>query len=333
MVLFKFSRSVAVVGSSLILLAGCGSKLSKDKDTKNDASTETIDVKVGLQFTGSAVANLNGFDLADNITDYVIDVAGCKSGYTKNVVSSAATPVSTVALYAFDVDCLAALKSFSYGGSSYARADGSGLSAGSAVFQNAGNTKQLTVSVFEQLPSPLVNGAKASFAFQEILLGSDYTISNYSTYESLGISGTLAPAIKIPVGGVALKSISAANGAATFDVKVECESLLANTNECPTSNGNQSMLNMKAKLVTDTYSGVVSLAQAGTIMASGASSVVAGDVQAPVGAYNGGFKLDLAGSGALASNKNMLLVIEWTDPADAAKKSYRYFNVDIGDPQ
>lgn len=37
--------------------------------------------------------------------------------------------------------------------------------------------------------------------------------------------------------------------------------------------------------------------------------------------------------GPLHSNKEMYLVIQYTDPNDSKNRSYRYFKVTIGDPQ
>ena len=186
------------------------------------------------------------------------------------------------------------------------------------------------MSLGQSLPSPIVTGASATFGFVEIALGEDHLMTNYSTSAALEMTGVDSPYMKIPVGGVSITAIDSTTGVATFDVTMECRVPTVSTNsECPSANNvNQAMAGMKLKLVQDTYTNALTLAQAQTIMASGTVTVANGDLS--VVPANGGYKTSVVGPGQLVANKNMILIVEYLDSV-SSNSSYRYFNVDIGD--
>lgn len=99
---------------------------------------------------------------------------------------------------------------------------------------------------------------------------------------------------------------------------------------CPSAgNDNHKIVNMKAKLITDTYTGTIDYSDAVTIMTAGTTTLANAD---KVGGQER-FKVSVTGQGALYSNKNMLLVLSYEDPSSPSLgTSYKYFNVDIGDP-
>jgi hypothetical protein len=143
-----------------------------------------------------------------------------------------------------------------------------------------------------------------------------------------------APEVEIPANGVTLSSIHATTGVATFAVNVQCKNILSpDATTCQTPTGdNQAFTAMKAKLVTDTFGGDLDYSEASGAMASGATSVTAPNLSVAAPITKEGFLVSLSGAGQLYTNKNMILIVEYTDSVSSAK-SYRYFNVDIGDPQ
>jgi hypothetical protein len=313
----------------LLSLTACGTGLFPQKKTSASPDEEQIPIDVDIQFTGPS---LTAQGLIDNfeVTDFQMDIVSCKSGFTKSVTSTTAVPVTSVALYSSDVGCAVALKSFTFGGNTYVRPDGTGLSTGSAVFQAQNLSRTLTVSVFQNLPSPLVSGGKAVFTFQEVLLGADFTISNFATSHSMDVNGIAAPPIKFTAGGIYIEDINRTTKVPLFFVKLECMSVITAPNLCPAPLGSpQAFSNMKVRLVDDTYGGVVTFADAEAIMANGTLVGPAATLPASAG-FNGGFSLSISGPGNFFNLRNLLLLARFQDPANPTSVSYRYFNIDIG---
>ncbi len=330
------------LGFSAVLLAGtvgCGTELEnmfQDEQEEEQANqldpaadpSRSTNVSLNLQSTSS------GFALsAATTSDFVIQLTSCSSGYTTTVTSTTASPVTDVALYTGDGGCLAELQQFDWSGVTYTKQGGGNLASGSALFTD-GASNELYVSVGTQLDATIVSTSEAVFLISEVLAGSDYTVSGYSESADLTVTLLEAPEVEIPATGVTLNSIHATTGVATFDVHVQC----VNTNSpdattCQTPGGaDQAFTNMKAKIITDVTSGTLTYSQADAAMAAGATSILAGDLSTAAPITTEGFTVQLAGEGQLYANRNMLLIIEYTDPGLSAK-SYRYFNVDIGDPQ
>lgn len=291
-------------------------------------SRRATEVALGLQAVNG------GLQFAAPTTgDFVIQISGCSSGYNPTVTSTTDTPRSSVALYTGDANCIAGLQSFTWSGVAYNKNGGGTLTSGSSLFSNG--TKQLYVTVGTQLSTTISSTSKANFLISEVKIGDDYAVSGYSSSSPLSVSTIEAPEVIIPANGITLAAINATTGVATFNVHAQC----INTNSpgpssCRTPGGEDQLFsNMKAKLITDTFGGVINFSNASASMSTGATAVadpVNLKTTAPI--TTEGFMLSLSGAGQLYANKNMILIIEYTDPTSSAK-SYRYFNVDIGDPQ
>jgi hypothetical protein len=320
-------KKVFLTISMLGTVLGCG---NFDFSKKNsDKSSDSKRVLVGFDFSTKSPSD-ESLSLVSNFSsDFVIAITGCSSGYTTTVTSTTAVPVTAVSLYAFDTDCVAGLVNFVYNTKTYTKQGGGSLTTGTSLFSETGGGL-LNVTVGTNLPSPLSSGAQVKFVVEEIKLGADYAVTGYSVSEALEIAGVEAPNLKMQA--AALTAIASGTGFPSFDLSLECNLATQSASSiCPTPGGDlQTMTSMKAKLIVDTYSGVITIAEAQTIMASGTTSVAAGNLLGTIGA-NGGFKLNLTQStGPLFTNKNMLLVVSFTDAGGAV--SYRYFNIDIGSP-
>lgn len=317
----------------LSLLAACGGESlvkspGSEKSNGGVDRTKTTDVRLGIQ------EDTGGFSLAAPTTsDFIIAITACSSGYTTSVTSTTGAPKSSVPLYTGDGGCIAGLQEFTWTSKVYTKAGGGTLTSGASLFQEVGGD-QLYVQVGTALSATIAPGSQAVFLVSEVKAGSDYAISGYSTSAGLTVSAIEAPDLEIPANGITLSSINASTGVATFSVNVQCANILSpDATSCQTPGGeNQLFTSMKAKIVTDTYTGVLDFTSANTIMGSGTTAVTAPDLSTASPITKEGFVLSLTGEGQLYGNKNMLLVIEYTDPVSSGK-SYRYFNVDIGDPQ
>ena len=315
-----------------LLASACGA-LEVDSE-KGDSDEATIDPRRSSEVALGVQADEGALQLAAPTTsDFVIQITGCASGYTTTVTSTAASPKGSVPLYTGDGNCIAGLQSFTWSGVAYTKSGGGTLTTGSSLFVNGAN--QLYVTVGTQLTATISGASKATFLISEVKSGSDYTISGYSSSAPLTVSAIEAPEIEIPANGITLTSINATTGVATFTVNVQCKNILsAGPSSCQTPGGEDQLFsNMKAKLITDTFSGVLNFSDANTAMATGSTAVASpANLKATSPITTEGFMLSLSGAGQLYTNKNMILIVEYTDPTSSAK-SYRYFNVDIGDPQ
>lgn len=327
----------ALLGFTTVLAAACGAlgsdpenepKLQEGSRPKPDPS-RTTPVSISLQSASG------GFQLTQPTSDeYIINITNCASGYTTTVTSTAAAPITSVPLYTGDGGCDAELEEFAWDGITYTKSGGGTLVSGSALFTDGG-TNKLYVTVATALDATIGPSSEALFVISESKAGEDYAISGYSTSAPLTITAVEAPELEIPAGGITLASIDADNGVATFTVNLQCRNILSpSASSCQTDGGQDQLFsNMKVKLAKDTYGGVLDYAAASTVMASGTTSVKDPDhlsTAAPI--TTEGFVLSLAGPGQLYFNKNMLLVVEYSEPGTSFK-SFRYFNVDIGDPE
>jgi hypothetical protein len=313
-----------------LLAASCGSELLDDKESKNKSGDDrkTTDVQIAVQEDSS------GFSLAAPTTsDFIIAITACSSGYTTSVTSTTGTPRSSVPLYTGDGGCIAGLQQFTWATKVYTKSGGGSLTSGASLFQESGGG-QLYVQVGIALAATIAPGVQATFLISEVKAGSDYAISGYSTSAGLTVSAIEAPELEIPAAGIVLSSINAGTGVATFTVNVQCANILSpDSTTCQTPGAeNQLFTNMRAKIVTDTYLGVLDYTAANALMTAGSTAITAPALSTAAPINKEGFVLSLAGAGQLYANKNMLLVIQYTDPASGGK-SFRYFNVDIGDPQ
>jgi hypothetical protein len=330
-------HSLIATGSICALAVGCGGLgLGLDSDTSPKEDKEkfrpdpakTTNVGIGVQSESSL------FQLAAPTTDdFVIQITACASGYTTTVTSTTGSPESDVPLYTGDGNCVAGLQSFTWSGVNYVKTGGGTLTTGGSLFDDGG-TNELYVRLGTQLDATIAPGSEAIFLISEVEGGADYNISGYSTSAGLTVTAIEAPELEIPANGITLSSINATTGVATFAIRVQCINTLSpGATTCQTAGGeDQAFTNMRAKLVTDAYAGVLAYTDASSIMASGTTAITAPDLSTSSPITTEGFSLSLNGAGQLYSNRNMLLVIEYTDPVSSGT-SYRYFNVDIGDPQ
>jgi hypothetical protein len=324
------NRSVLTVFTLGLLAASCGSELLGDKDSKKKSGDDrkTTDIQIGVRQDSS------GFSLAAPTTsDFIIPITACSSGYTTTVTSTTGAPLASVPLYTGDGGCVAGLQQFTWETKVYTKSGGGTLTTGASMFQEVGGD-ELYVQVGTSLAATIAPGSQAIFLISEVKAGSDFAISGYSTSAGLSVSAIEAPELEIPATGISLASIHATTGVATFSVNVQCANILSpDATTCQTPGAeNQLFSAMSAKIVTDTYGGVLDYTDANTIMSSGTTAVTAPALSTSAPITKEGFVLSLVGGGQLYSNKDMLLVIQFTDPVSSAK-SFRYFNVDIGDPQ
>ncbi len=326
----QFPINASICSVALLTAASCG-KSDTNQPWGNSKNKTTEPQWVQAQLTVDSGASSSSLNLASNAAqDFVVVITSCASGHTAIVTSTTTTPVNSVPLYQTDTDCVAELESLKVAGAIYTKDGGGRLTTGAAIFKSAG-AQDIYVSVSQNLLSPLTAGAKARFNYVQSAPGADYLANNVSVSAGLEVGGVDAPYLKIPTSGVTLKSITTGTGIPTFEFLMECRAPTATGNTiCPSATGTaQLMTGMKVKLVQDTFSNVLSYADAQTIMASGATTVAVGDLSTTPA--NGGFKLSLTGPGRLTSFKNLILVTEYKDTVSGAS-SYRYFNVDIGSP-
>lgn len=314
------------------LAASCGSELLGGKVNQKKSGdgldpVKTTEVQIGVQ------EDTKGFSLASPTTnDFIIAITACSSGYTTSVTSTSGSPKSSVPLYTGDGGCIAGLQQFTWATKVYTKSGGGSLTSGASLFQESGGG-QLYVQVGTALAATIAPGAQAIFLISEVKAGSDYAISGYSTSAGLTVSAIEAPQLEIPANGIVLASINASTGVGTFTVNVQCQNTLSpDATTCQTpGTENQLFTNLRAKILTDTYGGVLDYTSANAIMSTGTTAITAPMLATAAPITKEGFVLSLAGAGQLYANKNMLLVIQYTDPVSGGK-SFRYFNLDIGDP-
>lgn len=275
---------------------------------------------------GSSMS-LTGSAMSLNATAFQIDIIDCASTYA---IAGATT--SPVKLYAYDQNCKASLVQFTYAGSVYVNSVLGDFTSGSAVFDNSTTpaSPSLSVSVAQQLPSPLTDASYARFYFREIEKGADYAISNYSHSEGLEVMGLEAPNLTLGANAVVLASINA-TGNPTFDITFTCAGAVVGTT-CETPLGvAQDMLDMEVFLVPE--DGIIN-ATADTLTIGEADSIFTTAVTvAPLLADTSGtgFAISIEqGTTELYNGKNMFLIVKYNDATIGG--SYRYWNVDIGDP-
>jgi len=335
---FSRSLNIAILGALISgLTVSCSSAPDKLTKKGSDAATvdtsKRVDVNLGVQAQASGGESLGLTSVASN--DFVVNIANCSSGYTATVTSTTATPVSTVSLYNYDTNCTAQLVSYGFKGVTWTKQGGGNLSSGSAIFTD-GSGNQMNVTVFQTLASPLVDGGTASFLIQEIVMDSNFVVTNYSFSETLEVQGEEAPNLK--VNNVALTAIASGTGIPTFKLDMQCNVPVsgAGNSICQSpSADNQDMTNMWVAIVYDdptTYAGTLTYSQAQSIITSNGVRVTSGQIGA-IGA-NGGFSVPgiVYNVGPLYTKRDLFIVIQYADPAIAGAKSYRYFTANIGTP-
>jgi hypothetical protein len=310
------ARNIILATTALGVVAiaaavGCGKK-------NPESNVELIPIESIMNYTGSSL-NLAGIPASS----FKIDVTGCESGYS--VANQTTTPIY---LYKHDLSCVASLKEFVFGGTTYTGTL-TGAAGTSADFTDGGS-KSLRVTIASQLSSPLVTADKIAFNFFEIKPGGNSLPpgSSYSEGHSIDVSGIEAPNFEIK--DVDLTG-QAAGGIPTYAIRFECQSNVTGANECPTASKKlQAISGMDIKVVEDTYGGAPTTAQAETVFATAGSTatpIAVGAGTPPIA--KGGMSTSAVGPGPMYLKRNLIVFVRYTVSGASA---FRYFNMDIGEP-
>jgi len=323
-----FAKYFAVACGFVAVLSGCAASKSKEASL-----AETVAAPMGVVFQPKASLDDNSvFSLTTNdLYDFVVEITACSSGFTYTVTSTTAAKVGTVNLYKGDTDCLAGLSSFSWDGVAYTKSGGGTLTTGSAIFQNAGNTKQMQATVYIALDIDAIDAAsKAHFVIGEIIKGSNYEVPVASYSEPTDILGTLLEAPNLTIVGATLVSVATGTGVPTFTIAFKCAGAVVG-NTCATPVGvAQDMTQMSVSLVWDnpaTYNGSLTYTQAETIVTAAKTNIIVGMLGAVTGG-SGATVTGVVGEGPLDDKRNMLVVVRYFDTTTSGS-SYRYFNMDL----
>lgn len=281
----------------------------------------------------SAIGLYDGFFLAANATSYSISLAGCASGFT-----STATEASTnLQVYKYDKTCLAKLTQFAINGITYsATATGATnfttwAANDTATFANTvSSTDTVGVKVVAQLANPISGTEAVTYLFYDIEKGSDNSGLSQAVVgagHTMTVSGQAAPSFTIN----AVRYVGmTAGGAGQFEFSLECSVILTNTN---TTCKDVTLTDIDYKLVEDTYTSTLTLANANTIFGTAGTSVAAGE-RVVVGGTDadsntltkGGYYTNnttpLDGPVTIHAKPNMIFIMR-------AGSSYQYFNVDV----
>jgi len=295
-----------------------------------NANQENISTTVSEQ-PGSANASSNGsaaLGLTDplNVTAYSIGLVGCATGYT----STATLASPNLQVYKQDKSCLAELNSVTYNGSAFTPKAGAGFTtwlAGDTATFSATGMPDISVKVLAQLSSPILSADTVSYQFYVITQGTTNTVANTVVGEahSMSVVGQDPPDYDISV--VTFGGVSVSGGSGLFTFKMGCHTAAVTGTSPNNICTNVPLTQIKYKLVQDTYSGVLTIQQAQTIMSAGTSSVLdTTDYIAPSGTAptNGGFVTgQLTGPSQMSVNPNMLLVLQ------SNGLSYEYWKVQV----
>jgi hypothetical protein len=309
-------RNIALASTALGVIAiaaavGCGKKTA-------DTNTDLVPIEGSINYTGSSL-NLAGVPAST----FKVDVTGCESGYS--VTNQTTSPIY---LYKHDLGCVATLKEFVFGGTTYTGTL-TGAAGTSADFSDGGS-KSLRVSIASQLSSPIVTADKIAFNFFEIKAGANSLPpgSSYSEGHNIDVSGVEAPNFEIK--DVDLTS-QATGGIPTYAIRFECQSNVTGSNECPAASGSlQPISAMDIKVVEDIYSGAPTSAQAEALFATAGSTatpIAVGAGTPPIA--KGGMSTSAVGPGPMYQKRNLIVFVRYTVSGASA---FRYFNMDIGEP-
>jgi len=262
-------------------------------------------------------------------TAFSISVEGCASGYTSTVTEAS----NYVAAYKYDIGCLAKLSSLTVSGVTYAPSASAPfttwLDGDTAVFEDVGGSgKTLNLQVIAQLDNPIPATAPShgvEYLFSTIEMGNDRECTGDCVENEYGvaISGADAPAFEVDE----FRYLSMnSDGSGMFQFKLECSQALVGADTSATCDG--AMLSEATyKLVPDTYSGVLSIADATAIMQAGTSMIDNTDVIAAGSDSempNGGFiTKEARGPMQMHLNPEMILLVQM------GANSFKYWNVDI----
>ena len=268
-------------------------------------------------------------------------ISDCKSGYSATGLT-AASDSKTVNLYKYDRDCVAGLESFGFGGSTYVPVSGIPLKGAPLETANyhvsADPTKVLRVKVLTQFDAQLsTSGSSASFVFEQISKGSDYSVVDYTYAHTATAGGLEAPNVTINSAIITDIDVS---GKATFEVTFECSAAMTTVGadpNCPAalSSGDALIKKMSALLATSPAPGanpVVSLATAESEFTTRSAGVVNLTNASFVSGNNFKVTVQQQSAAALYNDRDLVLYLRITDPLVAGVYSYKYFRFAVGVP-
>ena len=311
-----------------LTLVGCGPDMINPNDSANseqdlDGGQELVTVSVGVQESDTPL-----FSLAA-ATSFDMSLEGCQSGLAyANILDT--NP--NIDVYKFDQDCIVKLNQFVYGGVTWVPTVADPFDSWAvgdvATFEdNTDPTNTIRVVVAGQLDNPVSGTEAISYTFSEIQAGADETIAKnvVSDAHAISVSGQSAP--NFTINAVSFTGITAA-GAGQFSFTMACA-----TNVSGTVGGDDlgcegvDFSAITYKLIEDTYSGTLTIADASALFPTGESNITIATHGLDIGGggtATGGFvTVTLDGPAQMHSKPNMLLVLEASDT------SYQYFNIDV----
>jgi hypothetical protein len=311
---------------SLLLLSLAVSSCSRSSSS-DDPSPNSADA--GGEFATYSVRMAEIHLGLRGAASFTMAVEGCASGYSSSVTETS----SSIAVYKYDTGCLAKLTSVTLDGVEYTpSADQSfqtWLAGDTARFDDvSGSGKSVKFQVLNQLDSPIPGTAPThgvEYAYSTIEQGADQDCTgdcignNYSAT----VSGVAAPGFDV---SAFMYVDMMSDGSGMFQFKLQCQEDLvgtgadANCKSAPLSG-------LRYKLVQDTFNGVITAAEAASLIQSGAESIDAGEV-IDAGTDSsmsfGGFATKvLKGPASLHLNPNMIFILE------TGATSYKFWNVDV----
>jgi len=353
--------------------ASCGALEMRDlKDTFGKKSSvdegndgDMVEVKVGMtpspELATALVGDGSGYEAFNATSDgdfgafnatsvnsqkFYYKVTGCKSGYEINTPLLVNSFLGTVKLYKFDKECVVGLVSFDYENKTYVPQTGSefsGAENSTALFKNqADGSDVLKVKVLKQLPAGsgagtgVVDGSAANFSFMKAKAGGSANLVRYSSGVSLSVVGVESP--NISAIDLEIDDIDT-NGTASYSAQMTCANALVSSGVsyvCPHTVGasdEQLISNMKIKIITrsPTSKTTYTISELDSEMTTGATAITGSSKDA---GSNSTFTIDqLMGAGVFTSNKNLLVIISYTEPSTTSLgTSYIYFTADYGTP-
>jgi hypothetical protein len=243
-----------------------------------------VGVPVSLLFKPQQFLNLEGggdLGLVSTATSLFVSVSGCASGYTVGSGASPTAITTVVNLYKGDRGCLVKLEKFTLGSATYssqganAVAFSSFAAGGVATFQDTVTASSIIkVFVNTQVESPLTGSSTVVYNFTDIQAGTTNTISqaNVSTPVPLSATGQEAPNYTMPHARYLSTNV---DGSGNLSFTLACGATVSGTGVTETCSGINLTTQLDYKLVENTYSGTLTVAQANTIFSTAGTAITA----------------------------------------------------------
>lgn len=318
-----------------LFFSSCGLVQQDDGDLITDEGFDKVEKadQVNYQMGVSYLNVAPGlFSLLD-ASSFIIDVVGCKSGYSRLDHDSSVSG-GTIGLFSRDRDCEIQLKSFIWNAKTWTKSGGGNYSGPSAaLFQNSTDSDLISVVSPQNLPATITGAGTVSFYFSVIEEGTQKQIVSAGVAQHLTNSANDAPWYQLkPISGVVLDSVAAGTNIADFTFRLECKTSVTTSDTiCPTTTAqNQTQTSMRVALVKDTYGGVLSWANAQAAFNSAPHivSILGGNLLSPAAGFNGGFAVQIAGPEDLSTSQKMILIVEFNAVA-AGDRTYTAFTINF----